>query len=591
MNTRSFAKILLLIFGLIGFVERSFSQSSKTVFLSDVAVSPSQLEWLRDSVFFSIKGSIPIISGFLPRNPRLKLIFKSTDHVLDLGEVELKKNLSVYLYDQKLKFRYQPWMVEGWLEAQFIQGSKKANVPNESKILTKGISVIPLLMHFGLENSSLTNPEVGWMITKNQNQIQSLNSADYYFGFDAGDAILSSTSANQNSLNDLRAFVRQNPLIVSLKITGLQSPELSEGRNSKLGMDRALAVLESLKAIDLKFKEEVLVVDSRWRDWFDFRVLLRNQADLSEFQKEKYYTILQNSSDFLSQNQNLIKIPGFDVVSKRIYPLLRSAKVEIQAKQVWGLDVDKVVKMKEILSNPQLANSLVEAEWEIASKSADRIEDKETILRKMLIFFDSNYAPNNLAVLLMRQAYEEADSSKKKSKYVEAENLLLEAEKAEINPYIRYNQALLLLARGEEWQAYRKLSVASSQSKEMTFLIQNENLKGALDVWRGDYQLARIRYDYPTSDPKILFNKGIVFFLAKAYEEAIKAFEGSVLSNRDFGYGFYGLALVAATMGQEDIAWVHLQKAILGEESIRQLAKFEPVFEQVRNNNATYFGQ
>lgn len=572
------------------FFGKSFSQSSETIFLQNTNVSPSQLEWLRDSLFFSINGSIPIVSSFLPRNPRLKLVFKSADHVLDLGEVKLKKNLSVYNYDQKIKFRYQPWMVEGWLEAQFFQGSKKNNTPSESIILMKGVGTIPLLMRFGLEKSSLVYPEVGRMIIKNRKQMQVLNSAEYSFGFEIGGAILSRTSSNQRSLNDLRAFTTQNPRITSLKITGLQSPELAEGRSSKLGMDRALAVLESLKAIDLKFKEEVLRVDSRWRDWFDFRILLGNREDLNEVQKEKYYTVFQNGTDFLSQNQELTKIPGFDAVAKQIFPRLRSAKVEIQASQVWGLDPVKLVKLREILSNPELPNSLVEEEWEIASEAVDEMEEKETILRKMLIFFESNFAANNLAVLLMRQAQQEADSVKKRLKYVAAENLLREAEKIEINPFSLYNQALLLLARGEEWEAYRKLSRASGQSKEMDFLIQNENLKGALDVWRGDYKLARVRYDYPSSDSDVLFNKGIVFFLAKEFEESTIAFEGSVLANRDFGFGYYGLALIAATLGQEDIAWIHLQKAIFCDETIQQLAKFEPVFERVRNNNATYFG-
>lgn len=590
MNNRLFAKILWLSFGLLISMSPGFSQSIETSFLDNAKISPSRLEWQKDSVFFSIKGSIPIISGFLPRNPRLKLVFTSSDKELDLGEIELTKKLSEYVYDQKITFQYQSWMDKGRLAAQFLQGSKNTIKVYESKILATGISAIPLLMHIGLQKSSLTHPEVGWMITKNLQDTQKINLAEFAFNFDIGSALLSRTSVNQRSLNDLRAFLRQNPLVTSLKITGLQSPELAEGRNSKLGMDRALAVLESLKAVDLEFRDEVMSVDARWRDWFDFRVLLHEQLDLTEVQKEKYYDIFQNGSDFLSQSQDLTKVSGFDGISKRLFPLLRSAKVEIQASQIWGLDPIILDEMRDILRDSTLSNTLSRRDWEIASAAADSPEDREKIFRKMLIFFKSVYASNNLAVLLMRQAQQLDDIVSKEYLLQEAENLLTEAGKIEINPFLLHNHALLLLARGSEWEAYRKLSIASGQSKEISFLIQNENLRAALDVWRGDYKLARIRYDYPTSDPKALFNKGIVFFLAKEFEPATVAFEESVMASRDFGFGFYGLALIAASIGQEDIAWIHLQKAILLEDSIFQMAKFEPIFDQVRTRNASFFG-
>lgn len=590
MNNRLFAKILWLSFGLLISMSPGFSQSIETSFLDNAKISPSRLEWQKDSVLFSIKGSIPIISGFLPRNPRLKLVFTSSDKELDLGEIELTKKLSEYVYDQKITFHYQSWMDKGRLAAQFLQGSKNTIKVYESKILATGISAIPLLMHIGLQKSSLTHPEVGWMITKNLQDTQKINLAEFAFNFDIGSALLSRTSVNQRSLNDLRAFLRQNPLVTSLKITGLQSPELAEGRNSKLGMDRALAVLESLKAVDLEFGDEVMSVDARWRDWFDFRVLLHEQLDLTEVQKEKYYDIFQNGSDFLSQSQDLTKVSGFDVISKRLFPLLRSAKVEIQASQIWGLDPIILDEMRDILRDSTLSNTLSRRDWEIASAAADSPEDREKIFRKMLIFFKSVYASNNLAVLLMRQAQQLDDIVSKEYLLQEAENLLTEAGKIEINPFLLHNHALLLLARGSEWEAYRKLSIASGQSKEISFLIQNENLRAALDVWRGDYKLARIRYDYPTSDPKALFNKGIVFFLAKEFEPATVAFEESVMASRDFGFGFYGLALIAASIGQEDVAWIHLQKAILLEDSIFQMAKFEPIFDQVRARNASFFG-
>ena len=589
MNTRSFAKILLLSIGILFLSNMGFSRSNETSFLEDANISPSRLEWARDSVFFYIKGSIPIISGFLPRNPKLQLVYKGKNGELDLGEIELKKHVSEYKYDQKIGFRYQEWMEKGVLEARFFHGSKKLSEAQEVKILAKGISTIPLLMWIGLDKSNLSNPQVGWMISKHDQIINTPKIGEFTFGFEVGSAVISRSSANQNSLNALKEFTKKNPLIRSLKITGIQSPELAEGRNSKLGMDRAVAVLESLEAIGLVEDKEKIQLDSRWRDWFDFRVLLNTVPNIASQTKEEYYKVLQNGADFLSQTQDLKKIAGFEEISKQLYPRLRVAKVEIHGSQIWGLDPAKFQKMQEILRNPSEINTIEEQDWEIASQLAPLVEEKELIYRKMLLLFRSAFATNNLAVLMMRQAQQEKDDLEKERLLQEAADLLVEALKIETNPKVLHNQSLILISQGSEWEAYKKLSVASSLSKDIDFLVENENLRGALDVWRGDYKLARIRYEYPSSDPSLLFNKGIAFLLAEDYAKATQAFEESVMANRDFGYGFYGLALVAALSGQEDIAWIHLQKAMSLKADIDHKAKYEPIFESIRRTNSFDF--
>ena len=110
----------------------------------------------------------------------------------------------------------------------------------------------------------------------------------------------------------------------------------------------------------------------------------------------------------------------------------------------------------------------------------------------------------------------------------------------------------------------------------------NESLRGALDILRGDYKLATLRYDYEFTDPADFFNKGLAYFLAGNYGEASLAFEESVIRSRDFGYGYYGLALIAINSGQKEIAMIQLEKAVAANESLYLKAQLDPNFEELR---------
>ena len=59
----------------------------ETDFLKDAKVTPSKLEFFRDSVRFEVKGTIPIESALRPRNPEIKLLLKSSDNSRIFGDI------------------------------------------------------------------------------------------------------------------------------------------------------------------------------------------------------------------------------------------------------------------------------------------------------------------------------------------------------------------------------------------------------------------------------------------------------------------------------------------------------------------------
>ena len=98
-----------------------------------------------------------------------------------------------------------------------------------------------------------------------------------------------------------------------------------------------------------------------------------------------------------------------------------------------------------------------------------------------------------------------------------------------------HNQGQILTLKVDYWEAYKKLSDASVLSRDLNFLKINESLRGALDVILCDYRLATLRFDYPYSDAKDFFNKGLAYYLAKDYGNSSLSFEESVIADRNYG--------------------------------------------------------
>jgi len=578
-------KCTSIFFLLLVFVLSSSSiMVPETEFLKDAKVTPAKLEFVRDSVRFQIQGTVPIESVLSPKNPRLKLILRSSENSMEFGEIPLAKKVAEYVYDQSFIIAYEDWMEGAFLELQLTHGKRKLEQPNEVKILARGIITTPLLARVGRVNPDEPIPQVGLFIPTGAMDADLSRSIDLLFYFNPGSSKIIMSPRNQKMLDELRTFIAENPAVQSFKITGTQSPESLEGNNSKLGMDRASSVHQLLQNSSLILRDSVTEVSSRWNDWFDFRLLLRGYDKISTQTKDKYYGTLLDGSDYSSQLQAMKKIPGFSQVGKDLFPELRSAKIEVTSRPLPGLDQHQAAELKKALEQSSANSSLDMADWAIAGETSPRLDDKAAIYSRMTELFRSVIPYNNLAVVKMRQAQRTLDQTQKDELWKEANTLLYQASKIENNPYVLHNQGQILVLQGKIWEAYKKLSDASVLTTNKDFLKQNESLRGAIDIMRGDYKLATLRFDYSYSEPKDFFNKGLAYFLAGDFANASLSFEESVMAGRNYGYGFYGLALVAAESGQKEIALIQLEKAINASELIYQKALIDPIFDELRDS-------
>jgi tetratricopeptide (TPR) repeat protein len=222
----------------------------------------------------------------------------------------------------------------------------------------------------------------------------------------------------------------------------------------------------------------------------------------------------------------------------------------------------------------------------LAAESTQSLEEKAVIYSKMTSFFRSPIPYNNMAVVRMRQAQRTLDEESKEVLWEEAERLLEQAQKIEPNAYSLHNLGQILALKGDYWEAYKKLSEASLYSKAPEFVQPNEMLRGALDVERGDYKLATLRFDFPIKNSVDLFNKGLAYFLLGDFRTASLAFEESVIQGREFGIGYYGLAMIAIQSGQGEIAALQLKKAISHNKNLLDLLVSDPLFEELLMNPA-----
>ncbi len=553
-------------------------------FLKDAALIPQKLVLDRDSIQFTVKGTIPIESILSPKNPQVRLSFRGADTVLDLGILELEKNVANYSYEKEFSLKFAPWMSSASLELVFQQGKKDSQSGKETKILSKGVVAPQLMVKLGSVYADEPIYPVGLFITSQNIDRDIVRVKDFALQFDLGSGNYKSNASNSRTLSEIDAFIEANPDILEIKITGIQSPESGEGKNSVLGMNRAEAAKKALGVRLNSLKESQIKVDSRWKDWFDLRLLLRDYNGISTNRKDELYAILMNQEAYMEQSERLRKVPGFSQVSQDLFPKLRVAKIEIAAKPRSGLDMQQSIKLKEALSKSDGTNSLSFEEWALAAEASPSLEEKAVIYSKMTEFYRSALPYNNMAVVRMRQAQRTLDPQSQEILWEEAMRLLTQAYRIDPNPYTIHNQGQILVFQENYWDAYVKLSEASGMTQNSDFIQTNEALKGALDILRGDYKLATLRFDYKFSNPKDYFNKGLAYYMIQDYSNATMAFEESVEQGREFGYGFYGLAMIAAASGQKEVAIIHLKKAIAANRQLADKAFRDPLFEELRES-------
>ena len=578
LQTHLIIRLFCLLFVFFSAEQKLYSQQAPLKYLGSIELAPQKLRLEKDSIRFLISGKLAIGSGLLTKQPEVRLRLLAKQDSLELGRVDLNSQTGITTLQKKVALYFQPWMEEASLVLDFSLGKNKPTV--ETKILAKGVHAPQLLVRLGQYLPGETVPRVGRYDFQEKLVEAIPQTKVIYFKFEPGKSDWLADSENQKAKMELSKFLEQNPEIISLKITGLQSPEQAEGRTSQLGYRRAEQMGQKLQEFFPAISKDQINLQSRWNDWLDFRVHLSNYSELPEQTKVRYFKELDAEGTYLEKGIRIKAIPDFESVATAIYPKLRSALVELTAKPYVGLDRQKKNLLRESLAAGG-KNKLSYADWALAAAATSSLDEKAFLYASMIKWFESPAPFINLAVVRMRQGQELVDNESRAVLWEEAGRLLEAAKRIQITPLGLYNQGQLKALQGEFWEAYKILSEASVLAKEDASLSHAiESLRGALDVQRGDYKLALLRFGYPIVSTEDWFNKGLACYLIGDYQGANAAFEASVLAKREFGYGYYGLALVAMELGQLESARFYLEKAITAKIGLKQKIAADPVFSQ-----------
>jgi tetratricopeptide (TPR) repeat protein len=444
-----------------------------------------------------------------------------------------------------------------------------------------GVRAPQLLVRLGQYSEGEAIPEVGRFDFAGKTLPSAPQTKTVYFQFAPGKSDWNSNLGNEEVKKVLADFLNQNPEIVSVALTGLQSPEQAEGRNSQLGYRRAEVVGQKLLSFFPELDPQQIKTQSRWNNWFDFRVLLADYEELSEATKESFYKVLLSEGTYLEKGIRLKSLPDFERVAARLYPKLRTVKVELTAKPYLGLNREQRNRLQESI-RPGGTNRLSFSEWEKAAAASQDLEVQASLFASMAKWSDRPAPLLNLAVVRMRQAQQLQDLGSREVLWTEAARLLDAASLINPSPLISYNQGQLKVLQGDYWEAYKLLSEASTLAKgDESLATAIDLLRGALDIRRGDYKLSLLRLNRPLNKAEDFFNKGIAHFLLGDYLNASAAFESSVIQNRELGYGYYGLALVAMESGQFESARLYLEKASFYNPVLNEKIRMDPSVESL----------
>jgi tetratricopeptide (TPR) repeat protein len=552
--------------------------------LDNVQAKPEALQLHRDSIRFQLTGAIPL--KYLKEDVKVVLYpeYVYGEGALRLGETvpfdgAYVKSFNSVRVEDKYIFPYLPGMDAGTLLLKATVERKGKLYTVDPKQIGVGLNTLPMLTRMGQITPDEPIPSIGLYATSGEINQNLEQISAYTVFFKLGSDVLESEQLAPGLVD----FFSTTPgvAIKQITVTGLVSPESGEIGQNTLALKRAEKVKSQLLR-QYRLGSDLIQVQTRRNDWFDFRVLLGEYEGINEQQKEAYYRIIMNGNEYQSQLRELQKLNTFSTVSRALFPKLRAGIVTITLDNAAIDQPALAASIFKMINEGAPLTGTSPQQLEFAGVAAKRLQEKEAIFQYMVQQYGTENSLNNLGVVYLNQAHRELGNRERNILISKAIATIQQANRVRTTAVAFHNLGQAYILRGDYFDAYVAISEASALEKEENneFIRFNEGLRGALDIVNGDYKLATIRLNRAPATPHNLFNKGLAYFMSEDYANALTAFEESVQVNRDFGYGFYGLALVAAVTKDRDALLENLGKAINRSEYLRERAVSELLFKE-----------
>jgi len=546
--------------------------------LSGISVKPEILSLHQDSVRFILEGAIPL--EFLKKDRKIILYpeYVYGEGALRLGEfVAFDGTFNRANSEAKVLGRYIFPYLEGMDSGKLIlkgivqQKSKIRSIPE--KDIATGLVTTALLARIGQITPDEPIPNIGVYMETDFLDRERVDIQEFWVPFSLGNSKLSEKGIKNSVGKNVVTLEVPGKVISQIIVTGLATPEPQEARERYLAENRAKAVQETVSSM-LVNKNTPVRTSARKNDWFDFRLLLSEYNGISASQKESYYDIILSDKSFEVQLEAMGKLSTYNKVTRELYPKLRAAKITVNFQNSRLSDPEISANIYKLISEGSALEDIKKEHLVYAGHKAVRLHEKEMIYLKLIELYNSELGYNNLGVVYLNNAHRELDLKERNILISKAIEMIRQANKLKTTSISLHNLGQAYLLRGDYFEAYVAISEASAleRNENEEFLRFNEGLRGAMDIINGDYKLATIRLNRAPENEINLFNKGLAHFLSDELRQAWEAFEESVQFNREYGYGFYGLALIAASTGDEEALYENLSKAVERSEFLKTRA-------------------
>ncbi|ERM83367.1 hypothetical protein P872_16110 [Rhodonellum psychrophilum GCM71 = DSM 17998] len=546
--------------------------------LSGLSVKPEILSLHQDSVRFTMEGAIPL--EFLKKDRKIILYpeYVYGEGALRLGElVAFDGTFNRVSSEAKISGQYIFPYLEGMDSGKLVlkgivqEKSKAKSIPQ--KEMATGLVTTALLARIGQITPDEPIPNIGVYMQTDFSDRTRVETQEFWVPFALGNSKLSGRGFQNSAGKNVVTLEVPGKVISQILVTGLATAEPQEIRDRYLAENRAKAVQANLNSM-LVNKNTPVRTSARKNDWFDFRILLSDYKGISDSQKEAYYDVILSKRSFEEQLAEMRKLSSYNKVSRELFPKLRAAKITVTFQNSRLSDPEISANIFKLIQEGNSLDNITKENLAYAGQKAVRLNEKEAIYLKLVELYNSELGYNNLAVVYLNQAHRELDLKERNILISKAIDMIRQSNKLKTTAISMHNLGQAYLLRGDYFEAYVAISEASTleRNENDEFLRFNEGLRGAIDIVNGDYKLATIRLNRAPENEVNLFNKGLAHLLSDELRQALESFEESVQFNREYGYGFYGLALVAASTGDEQALYENLEKAVKRSEFLKARA-------------------
>ncbi|KEO72395.1 OmpA family protein [Anditalea andensis] len=564
-----------------------------------ITVNPDPLILHGDSVKFDLQARLPqrmmnnSVSYTIEPQYEYQNRFQEVNGQIVFDGASVSRNETPER-SQTMSFPFREGMENGNLNVVGRVSHKKKDktASSGSTKVADGIITTSRLTRVGQYTGEGDIPMLGMFMGHSYSDLAEIEPTEVEFYFEQGKSTLRPSETNSERGKYLKAFIADNNITKTVTITGTHSPEGSERINRDLSKNRAQQIERFYRAEMERYdyraesQEVQFIIKPVVDDWSDFRILLDDYDGISDGEKEAYFEIIGGSGDFDAKERAMQSLPSYRTVFNDLYPQMRIAKTEILTTKDKKSEAEISSLSNQIVRGSITAEELTEDEMGYAAALEPSLITKQRIYEKQVEAYNSPMAHNNLGVVYLNLARRSASSSERNDLLNKAIRSFEAANAEGKNGYATHNLGQVYLLRGDYQTAYKHLSDASTMSTEDdNFEHVNDGIRGAVDILNGDYKLATLRLNNAPENEVNLFNKGLAYLLAEDYRNATNAFEESVMVNREFGYGYYGLAIIAARAEDAPVANENIKKAAERSAELKRRAATDLEFRKIKDSS------